>query len=520
MEENMSHCQTQSSSTFRELEKHIQGKYKSKTMNDKEASIREGYLKNNFQKELNSHHLRPRPSLRRKSIDYVLNAMSNLGLYKSKNDRHAKNADAQSRRSSSPGYVCSTKNRSPSPGICSVEKKAFRDRAYSLPLRFHGRNAKASSRRLSDWPAPNSPSLVEQRFLNLPESADYHKIRSFGVDEDGNIVERGFCYVHRSENSLSELFPPSDTTLSASHSAVLENVSECEQDPSLCHETSDRRMLNIFIIGADEVGKKSLIKELIKAANMNNQDSSTESENSTENVVPILVEGNEFHLNFSEKNMALINEIPRCVKNEHTAIIIMYDVTNSSSFSSAADALYAMTSKLNDLDKEATLPILLIGNKIDLERHRTIEFSEGKELARSYNISFLEVSVILGHQVEEILKVLLNSLGPSQKIRRIRSCRKSKKRWRPKNVLLLSMDMLVIGQINSWPAKEDTLREEASIYLKSLLLKSLLMKPWKNQAGVNFINQKYLMVKRIAKPLTRTRSLCPPIVCNVDWRPT
>ncbi|KRZ13916.1 hypothetical protein T4B_12039 [Trichinella pseudospiralis] len=87
-------------------------------------------------------------------------------------------------------------------------------------------------------------------------------------------------------------------------------------------------------------------------------------------------------------------------------------------------------------------------------------------------------------------------------------------------VLLLSMDMLVIGQINSWPAKEDTLREEASIYLKSLLLKSLLMKPWKNQAGVNFINQKYLMVKRIAKPLTRTRSLCPPIVCNVDWRPT
>ncbi|KRZ91735.1 GTP-binding protein Rheb [Trichinella sp. T8] len=498
-------------------------------MNDKEGTIKEGHLKNSFPKELNSHHLRPRPSLRRKSIDYVLNAMSNLGLYKSKNDRHAKvstvvetsqNADAQSRRSSSPGYVCSTKNRSLSPGICSAERKAFRDRAYSLPLRFHGRNAKASSRRLSDWPAPNSPSLVEQRFLNLPESADYHKIRSFGVDEHGNIVERGFCYVHRSENSLSELFPPSDTTLSASHSAILEDVSENERDPSLCYEACDKRMLNIFVIGADEVGKKSLIKELIKTANMNNKESSTESENCTENVVPILVEGSEFHLKFSEKNMALIDEIPHFVKNEHTAIIIMYDVTNSSSFSCAADALYAMTSKLNDFNKEMALPILLIGNKIDLERHRTIEFNEGKELARSYNISFLEVSVILGHLVEEILQVLLNNLGPSQKIRRIRSCRKSKKRWRPKNVLLLSMDMLVMGQIHSWPAKEDTLREEARIYLKSLLLKFLLMKQWKTQADVNFINQKYLMVKRIAKPSTRTRSLCPPIVCNVDWRPT
>ncbi|KRY51667.1 GTP-binding protein Rheb [Trichinella britovi] len=507
----------------------FQGKYKSKKMNDKEGTIKEGHLKNSFPKELNSHHLRPRPSLRRKSIDYVLNAMSNLGLYKSKNDRHAKvstvvetsqNADAQSRRSSSPGYVCSTKNRSLSPGICSAERKAFRDRAYSLPLRFHGRNAKASSRRLSDWPAPNSPSLVEQRFLNLPESADYHKIRSFGVDEHGNIVERGFCYVHRSENSLSELFPPSDTTLSASHSAILEDVSENERDPSLCYEACDKRMLNIFVIGADEVGKKSLIKELIKTANMNNKESSTESENCTENVVPILVEGSEFHLKFSEKNMALIDEIPHFVKNEHTAIIIMYDVTNSSSFSCAADALYAMTSKLNDFNKEMALPILLIGNKIDLERHRTIEFNEGKELARSYNISFLEVSVILGHLVEEILQVLLNNLGPSQKIRRIRSCRKSKKRWRPKNVLLLSMDMLVMGQIHSWPAKEDTLREEARIYLKSLLLKFLLMKQWKTQADVNFINQKYLMVKRIAKPSTRTRSLCPPIVCNVDWRPT
>lgn len=40
------------------------------------------------------------------------------------------------------------------------------------------------------WPEPKT-SVVEERFLNLPDSEDYTRVRQFNIDEKGTVVSRG-----------------------------------------------------------------------------------------------------------------------------------------------------------------------------------------------------------------------------------------------------------------------------------------------------------------------------------------
>lgn len=40
------------------------------------------------------------------------------------------------------------------------------------------------------WPEPKS-SVIEERFLRLPDSEDYTRVRQFKIDEKGAVVSRG-----------------------------------------------------------------------------------------------------------------------------------------------------------------------------------------------------------------------------------------------------------------------------------------------------------------------------------------
>ena len=54
--------------------------------------------------------------------------------------------------------------------------------------------------------------------------------------------------------------------------------------------------------------------------------------------------------------------------------------------------------------------LLLIGNKCDLEEERAVESERGEQLARSYNISFMETSAKTGHNIDEVRGHLMMSL--------------------------------------------------------------------------------------------------------------
>ena len=70
-------------------------------------------------------------------------------------------------------------------------------------------------------------------------------------------------------------------------------------------------------------------------------------------------------------------------------VFIVYDITRRDTLDEAINFWYA------DIRKDfGDLPILLIGNKIDLEQNREISINEGEEVAKKMKASFIETSAL------------------------------------------------------------------------------------------------------------------------------
>ena len=91
-------------------------------------------------------------------------------------------------------------------------------------------------------------------------------------------------------------------------------------------------------------------------------------------------------------------------------IIIMYDITNYSSFDSVPEFI----DKIKEL-KGDNFPIILIGNKIDKERERLVSEDEGKSLAEQYGIDFIEISNREGINIEEAGMNIVNRILEERK---------------------------------------------------------------------------------------------------------
>ena len=68
-------------------------------------------------------------------------------------------------------------------------------------------------------------------------------------------------------------------------------------------------------------------------------------------------------------------------------VILMYDITNKSSFKSIPEWIESAREH-----KGENYPIIIIGNKIDLEERRKITTEEGENLAKKYGLDFFEIS--------------------------------------------------------------------------------------------------------------------------------
>ena len=86
---------------------------------------------------------------------------------------------------------------------------------------------------------------------------------------------------------------------------------------------------------------------------------------------------------------------PNIIKKAN-GIIIMYDITNKSTF----DSIREIIESINE-EKGKDFPMILIGNKIDLENEREIKKEEAEELAEKYGMEFFEISNKEGINIEK-----------------------------------------------------------------------------------------------------------------------
>lgn len=87
------------------------------------------------------------------------------------------------------------------------------------------------------------------------------------------------------------------------------------------------------------------------------------------------------------------------------ALLLIYDVTNRASFENIRDWL----AQVREYAKEE-VELTLVGNKVDLGQQRKVRPEEGKQLAKAYNIPFIETSAKSGQNVYELFLELTKRL--------------------------------------------------------------------------------------------------------------
>ena len=86
-------------------------------------------------------------------------------------------------------------------------------------------------------------------------------------------------------------------------------------------------------------------------------------------------------------------------------IILIYDITKQETFNNVRNWITSIKE-----EAPAKVVLILVGNKVDDEKHRTVQQSEGEKIADEYNLPFLECSAKSDINVTETFDVLIKKI--------------------------------------------------------------------------------------------------------------
>lgn len=102
--------------------------------------------------------------------------------------------------------------------------------------------------------------------------------------------------------------------------------------------------------------------------------------------------------------------LPRYLENTN-GVILMYDITNRTTFDSLVD--YIQLIKDNKID----IPVTLVGNKVDLKEERDVEIEQAIQFVNQYNLSkSIEISITeenVDLMFETLTKLMIKNFDPN-----------------------------------------------------------------------------------------------------------
>ena len=144
--------------------------------------------------------------------------------------------------------------------------------------------------------------------------------------------------------------------------------------------------IKILTLGNGNVGKTSFIYKFAENYFETDTLSTTGIDNLVANIK--MPNGKEYLVNFFDTSgQERFKLVSLTFLKKKDGIILMYDITKKSSFESIPSWMEQIKE-----NKGNEFPIVLCGNKCDLEEKRVISMEEGEELAKKYGISFFEIS--------------------------------------------------------------------------------------------------------------------------------
>ncbi|XP_020802547.1 GTP-binding protein RAD isoform X2 [Drosophila serrata] len=155
----------------------------------------------------------------------------------------------------------------------------------------------------------------------------------------------------------------------------------------------------VEMLGSAGVGKQALVSQFRTSDCINAYDG-PECDEAEQNI-SIILNGTESELKFLTGNTESKDEL-----EEADAFLVVYSCIDKESFTRAKQIL----SRLQDMDLLRHRPTILVANKIDLARSRAVSAQDGKCLACTFGAKFIEVSVGINHNCDELLAGTLTQI--------------------------------------------------------------------------------------------------------------
>ncbi|CAG4969060.1 unnamed protein product [Colias eurytheme] len=273
------------------------------------------------------------------------------------------------------------------------------DKRYGSPHHSRSQSVKAGRSRTGERQLLGLPQQ-RARVASMPNTGveeEYYRLRHFSITGKG-VVNRG--------DSLRSRRSRSNTSVASSASST-EAVTRASAPCSLASSRDSSAGLSsyrVLVLGGPGVGKSSLVGQFMTSEYLHAYDTSIDDE-SGEKSVCVLLAGEESEITF-------LDSPPDNIISEGCAhgYCVVYSTADRNSFAEAEKQLQTLWAA----GHTARRAVILVGNKADLARSRVVPTDEGKALATSYECKFIETSVGINHNVDELLVGLLTQIRLKQ----------------------------------------------------------------------------------------------------------
>jgi len=175
----------------------------------------------------------------------------------------------------------------------------------------------------------------------------------------------------------------------------------------MSNDSEKLEVIKLMTLGNSKVGKTSFIMKYTENKFQEKYLSTIGLDFKAKNVS---INGKKYRLFFYDTaGQERYKSISLNIIKDAQGIILMYDVTDKTSFESIAEWI----NNVKDA-KGSNFPMVLVGNKIDLNDIRIVSEKEGKELAEENELDFFETSNKDGTNLEKATFALVNKILKKQ----------------------------------------------------------------------------------------------------------
>ena len=211
------------------------------------------------------------------------------------------------------------------------------------------------------------------------------------------LAEKTAQILNSGEGDTIQLDIPDFDSESERHEKLKESIYQSELDDSAIYN------FKFVIVGNHEVGKTSLIRQFVERKFSHDYRAT----------IGLNIFAHNFDFQGNEINVQLwdigaqqyFKRFRKIYYSGAEAAFIVFDITNRESF----ENIKVWYEELNQLIDEKNIPIIIVGNKVDLSQQRVVSTAEGEELAKSLSetgISYIETSALSGENVIEAFELI------------------------------------------------------------------------------------------------------------------